>query len=87
MNQYIFPRPEVVSAVQTQWRSLAADAHRVAPTLARELTEWVATVLGPRPEDAFAGSPSPLGHAGHRPVSLGPASTLVHQRIPIRAAD
>lgn len=63
MNQHIFPRPEAVSAVQTQWRLLAADARRVAPTLARELTEWVAAVLGPRPENAFTTLESyPLVH-------------------------
>jgi hypothetical protein len=63
VNQCIFPRPEVVSAVQTQWRFLAADARRVAPTLAGELTDWVATVLGPRPEDAFTALESyPLVH-------------------------
>jgi hypothetical protein len=63
VNQHIFPRPEAVSAVRTQWRLLAADARRVVPTVASELTEWVATVLGPRPEDAFTALESyPLIH-------------------------
>jgi hypothetical protein len=58
-----FPRAEVVAAVGTQWRSLSADAHRRAPTLARELDRWVAKVLGHRPEAAFTTLESyPLVH-------------------------
>jgi hypothetical protein len=63
MNQPIFPRAEVVAAVRTQWTLLSADAHRLAPVLARELAGWVGRVLGARPEAAFTALESyPLVH-------------------------
>jgi hypothetical protein len=63
MNELIFPRADVVSAVRTQWSLLAADAGRLAPTLARELIHWVGKILGPRPELAFTARESyPLVH-------------------------
>jgi hypothetical protein len=63
VNQHVFPCAEVVAAVRTQWRSLAAGAGRLAPILARELTGWVGKVLGSRPEAAFTALESyPLVH-------------------------
>lgn len=63
MNQHLFPRAEVVAAVRDQWALLTADARRVAPTLADELTGWARSVLGPRPEAAFTAAASyPLVH-------------------------
>jgi len=63
VNRHTFPRAEVVAAVGAQWRSLAGDAQRRAPTLARELDRWVTKVLGRRPETAFTALESyPLVH-------------------------
>jgi hypothetical protein len=63
VNQHPFPCAEVVAAVDSQWTSLFADARRLAPTLAEELTGWVGRVLGARPEGAFTALESyPLVH-------------------------
>jgi hypothetical protein len=63
VNQHVFPRAEVVASVRTQWASLSADARRLAPTLATELTGWVGKALGSRPEAAFTALESyPLVH-------------------------
>jgi hypothetical protein len=73
VNRRTFPRAEVVAAVRTHWRSLSSDAHRRAPTLARELDRWVEKVLGPRPEAAFTTLDSyPLVHL---PIWAAPGLT------------
>ena len=63
MNQHTFPSDEVMAAVRTQWTLLFADARRLAPTLAEELTGWTGSVLGAQPEAAFTALESyPLVH-------------------------
>jgi hypothetical protein len=63
VSRHTFPSAEVVAAVRSQWTSLFADARRLAPTLAEELTGWVGSVLGARPEAAFTALESyPLVH-------------------------
>jgi hypothetical protein len=63
VNQHAFPCAEVAAAVRTQWTLLFADARRLAPTLAEELTGWVRSVLGAQPASAFTALESyPLVH-------------------------
>jgi hypothetical protein len=83
VNQHAFPRSEVVAAVRTQWRSLSTDAHRRAPTLARELDRWVGKVLGARPEAAFTALESyPLVHL---PIWAAPDLTPAVLRLLVRS--
>lgn len=84
MNQHPFPRAEVVAAVRTQLRALATDAHRGAPTLARELDRWVAKVLGQRPDAAFTTLESyPLVHL---PIWAAPDLTPAVLALIVRSA-